>query len=318
MGSSPIVVDDLVILVCDQSVGAFMVAVGKDDGRVRWKVDRFDVTSGHSTPVVFKPQTGPKQLLVPGSFYLSAYDVKDGRRLWWSGGLAFEMKATPVHDGSIVYISGTSTTSFQDSYDRSIPSFETLRAADKDGDGRFSAAEVPDALAKKWLKLLDLDGDGLINEAEWTRYQTARRNPGGLWAFRMNGTGDLTGKNTAWHYEKAVPQLASPLLYRNVLYLVNDGGIVNAFDPATGRLRAQRRLDQAVDSYYASPVAAGGQILVASESGKVSVLSSDETLSVLGVGDLDQPVHATPAIVDGRVYIRTRSALYCFGDSNRR
>ncbi|CAN5659984.1 hypothetical protein BH18ACI5_BH18ACI5_00500 [soil metagenome] len=314
MGSSPIVAGDLVVLVCDQSAGSFMVAVGKNDGRIRWRVERPEVTSGHSTPVLFEPSRGPKQLLVPGSFYLAAYDLKDGRKLWWSGGLAFEMKATPVHDGSIVYISGTSTASFQDSYDRSIPPFEEVRSADKDGDGRFSAAEVPDALAKKWMRLLDLDGDSLISESEWTRYRAARKNPGGLWAFRMEGSGDLTGRNTLWHHEKAVPQLPSPLLYRKVLYLVNDGGVVTGFDPATGRLIAQRRLEQAVDAYYASPVAAGGKILVASESGKVSVLSSDGALRVLTVNDLDEPVHATPAIVDGRLYVRTRSSLYCFSD----
>lgn len=315
MGSSPVVIGDLVVLVCDQSTGSFMVAVGKHDGRVRWKVERPDVTSGHSTPVVFEPARGPKQLLVPGSFYLASYDIRNGRKLWWSGGLAFEMKATPVHDGSIVYISGTSTTSFQDSYDRSIPRFEEVRSADKDGDGRFSAEEVPDALAKKWMRLLDLDGDSLIGESEWTRYRAARKNPGGLWAFRMAGSGDLTGKNTVWHYDKSVPQLPSPLLYRKVLYIANDGGTVTGFDPETGRVVAQRRIAEAVDSYYASPVAAGGHILVASESGKIAALAADGTLKVVAVSDLDEPVYATPAIVDGRLYIRTRSALYCF--SNR-
>jgi outer membrane protein assembly factor BamB len=313
MGASPMIVGELVVLVCDQSIGSFMVAVGKDDGRVRWNVDRPDATSGHSTPVVFEPAVGPRQLLVPGSFYLSAYDVDTGRKLWWTGGLAFEMKATPVHDGSVVYINGTSSSSFQDSYAGNIPSFEAVRAADRNGDGRFSRDEVPDQLAQKWMRLLDLDSDGTLDEAEWVRYRAARRNAGGMWAFRMGGTGDTTGKSTVWHYDKSVPQLPSPLLYRNVLYMVNDGGILTAFEPATGRVLAQQRLREAVDSYYASPVGADGKVFVVSESGRVSVLAADGTLTVLAVNDLDDLCYATPAIANGRIYIRTRAALYSFG-----
>jgi len=315
MGASPIVVSDLVVLVCDQSAGSFLIAVGKNDGVVRWRVERPDVTSGHSTPVLFEPPGRPKQLLIPGSFFLVAYDVSTGRKLWWTGGLAFEMKATAVHDGSRVYISGTSTSSFQDSYERSIPPFEEVRAADKNGDGRFSREEVPDDLARKWMRLLDLNGDSLIDEAEWTRYRAARRSPGGLWAFRMGGDGDVTTKNTAWHYEKSVPQLPSPLLYGKRLYLVNDGGIVTAFESETGRVVGQRRLVGAVDSVYASPVAAGGRLLVISESGKVAVLAADDALDVLAVSELDDLVYATPAIAHGRLFIRTRGALYCFGET---
>jgi len=250
---------------------------------------------------------------VPGSFYLSGYDVATGDRLWWAAGLAFEMKATPVHDGATVYISGTNTSSFEDSYGGNVPLFADVRAADTDGDGRFSRDEAPDQLAKKWMRLLDLDGDGLLDQAEWNRYRAARRNAGGMWAFRLGGAGDVTERNTVWHQERGVPQLPSPLLYRDILYLVNDGGIVTAYDPATGRVLSQARLRDAADSYYASPVAADGKIFLVSELGKVSVLAADGSLTLLAVNDLDDAAYATPAIADGRLYIRTRATLYCFG-----
>jgi outer membrane protein assembly factor BamB len=116
-----------------------------------------------------------------------------------------------------------------------------------------------------------------------------------------------------WHYDRAVPQLPSPLMYRGVLYMVNDGGIMTALDPATGKPLTQSRLRGAVDHYYASPVAADGKILVVSESGKVVVLKADGSLAILAVNDLDDLCYATPAIADGRIYIRTRSMLYSFG-----
>jgi outer membrane protein assembly factor BamB len=317
MGASPIVVGDLVVLVCDQTTGSFIVAVDRHDGRIRWRVERPEATSGHSTPVVLEPGGGPPELLVPGSFFLTSYDLTSGRKLWWTGGLAFEMKATPVHDGSVVYISGTAAASFEDSYGRNIPAFEEVRSADRDEDGRFSRDELPDQLARRWLRLLDLDGDSLIDEKEWNRYREARRSAGGLWAFKAGGRGDMSGRNVLWHYDKAVPQLPSPLLYRGLLYMVNDGGIVTSLDPASGRVVGQRRLAEAVDSYYASPVAGDGRIVLASESGKVSVLNAGASLESLAVNDLGDSIYATPAISRGRLFIRTRSALYCFGNSKQ-
>ena len=166
MGASPIVVDDLVILVCDQSSGSFMLAVDKRSGEIRWRVERPEAKTGHSTPIVYRPQSAPAQLLVPGSFSLIAYSL-EGEKLWWVNGLAFEMKATPVIHGDVVYIHGTSSSNFQDSYDRNIPSFESLRAAhDKDGDNRFSVPEIPDVLAKRWMSLMDLNRDGHLDPDE--------------------------------------------------------------------------------------------------------------------------------------------------------
>jgi outer membrane protein assembly factor BamB len=127
----------------------------------------------------------------------------------------------------------------------------------------------------------------------------------------------MTAANVLWHYNRAVPQLPSPLLYRGVLYMVNDGGIMTALDPRTGTALTQARLRGAVDSYYASPVAADGKVVVVSESGTVVVLKADATLTVLSVNELNDTAYATPAIADGHIYIRTRSALYCFGTPAR-
>ena len=313
MGASPIVVDDLVVLVCDQSHGSFMIAVDKKSGSIRWRVERPEARTGHSTPVVYRPRGAAPQLLVPGSFSLIAYSLT-GDKLWWVNGLAFEMKATPVLDGDVVYIHGTSSTSFQDSYDRNIPSFESLRSKhDIDGDNRFSVDEIPDVLARRWMSLMDLNRDGYLDPAEWGYYQAARHSQGGLWAFRLGGRGDMTSSHVLWHYNRAVPQLPSPLLYRGVLYIVNDGGIMTALNPVDGTVLAQQRLQGAVDSYYASPVGGDGKIFVVGESGTLTVVSVDGRLSQVSVNDLDDVVFATPAIGDGRLYVRTRGFLYCFG-----
>jgi outer membrane protein assembly factor BamB len=314
MGASPIVADGLVIMVCDQSNGSFMIAVGEGDGTIRWRVERPESKSGHSTPVVYRPANAPAQLLVPGSFLLASYAIATGEKLWWARGLAFEMKATPVMDGPTVFIHGTSTSAYQDSYDGKIPSFEDLRADnDKDRDGRFSREEAPDALVKKWFSLMDLDHDGFLNPQEWSYYQAGRSSKGGMWAFTLGGKGDVTETAARWHYDRSIPQLTSPLIYKGVLYIVNDGGIMTAIDPLKGEPLLRSRLEGAVDSYYASPVAGHGKILVVSESGKAVVLKADGALSVLAVNELDAMVYATPALADNRLYLRTTDAIYCFG-----
>ena len=65
--------------------------------------------------------------------------------------------------------------------------------------------------------------------------------------------------------------------------------------------------------YYASPVAAEGKIFLANTEGKVTVLKAAGAWEVMEVNDLGEEIHATPALSGGRIYVRTRSSLYCFG-----
>ncbi len=97
MGASPVIVGDLVILVCDQSLNSFIMAVNKRTGRVQWKVDRPEAKSGHSTPIVWRGPDKKDQILVPGSFLLTSYDAATGRKLWWVGGLVVRDEVDAGH-----------------------------------------------------------------------------------------------------------------------------------------------------------------------------------------------------------------------------
>ena len=95
--------------------------------------------------------------------------------------------------------------------------------------------------------------------------------------------------------------------------MVNDSGIVTSFDPESGEVISRGRIEGAIDNFFASPVAADNKIYLVSELGKVVVLTDDGSLEVLAVNDLDDLAYATPAISQGQIFIRTRSALYSFG-----
>jgi outer membrane protein assembly factor BamB len=314
MGASPILAGDKVILVCDQSYDSFAMAIGKDDGKILWKTPRPAALSGHSTPIVYQPKNGPLQIIAPASFRVDAYSVETGESVWWSNGLASEMKSGALVDGDTVYVSGYNMAENDPGRQVHLPPFEEVLAAhDKDKDGRISLAEVPDERTKMYFPFIDLDQDGYLTAAEWKTYSAMMSAENGLLAIRASGRGDVTTTGLRWKYQRSVPQLPTTLLYQNVLYMLNDSGVLTTLDPATGTVHKQGRLRGVADRYFASPVAADGKVFITSQVGVVTVLKAGGDQEILAVNELDDECFATPAIADGRLYIRTRTALYSFG-----
>jgi outer membrane protein assembly factor BamB len=322
-GASPIVVDDKVILPVDQDHPAsYLIAVDKNTGRVRWKVERPAVISGYSTPIVYQPPKGPKQVIVPESFQLSAYSVADGKRVWWVRGLACEMKSIASHDSEYLYINGWGFPQNQPGQQiKTIPFEEALTKFDKDKDRMITKAEIPaDAPRGSMERLLsaayeafDMNRDEKLDARDWEVFRAMLASENGLLAIKMGGEGDQTANAIRWRYQKPVPQVPSTLLYHGVLYMINDSGILLSFNPANGNVLKQGRLHGAIDKYFSSPVAADDKVFLIGQGGQVSVVKASGEWEVLAVNELDDECYATPAIADGRLYIRTRSALYAFG-----
>ena len=132
-------------------------------------------------------------------------------------------------------------------------------------------------------------------------------------AVKLGGEGDVTGTNVLWRHYKSLPNVPSPLHYNGVVYLMKEGGILTALDAADGKVLKQGRLPGALDYYYASPVAADGKLFATSQAGHVTVVkAAGAEWEVITRNDMDDECFATPALVDGHIYLRTRSALYCF------
>ena len=316
MGASPVIVGDKVILSCDQSTNSFIAAWDKKTGKERWRTARKEAKSGHSTPIVWTPPGGRAQVLLPGSFLLTAYDPADGKKLWWVGGLSFEMKSTPVIKGDTLYINGFGSP--ENNPGSKVPVMSTDEAfakADANKDGKLTAEEMPTPHARGMgLAFADLDSDKTLNREEWDYYKAAMESDNAILAIRLGGSGDMTDKSVKWKFHRGIPQLPSPLIYENVLYMVNDGGgRVTMLDPDKGELLVQGRLPGSTDNFYASPVAGDGKVFISSEKGKVFVLPPGPKLEPIAVNDLGDNIYATPALVDGRIYLRTLNTLYCFG-----
>jgi outer membrane protein assembly factor BamB len=316
MGASPIIVDDLVVLAADQSVDSYIVGVDKATGAMRWKTPRAEAKSGHSTPILWTNPAGEREILLPGSFLLTSYDAKTGAKKWWVRGLSFEMKSVPVIDGGTLYINGYGSTENEPGQEvKAGDTKEVFATADANKDGKLDKAEVPNDHARGWLGFMDLNKDGALSPDEWDYYRAALASRNGLLAIRLGGSGDMTEKNVQWQYHRSVPQLPSPLVYGGVLYMVNDGGIMTTLNPETGAVVKQGRIPGAIDRYYASPIAGDGKVYMVSEKGKIAVLRPDGNLEPVAVNDIGEDIYATPALADGRIYVRTRTALYAFGES---
>jgi outer membrane protein assembly factor BamB len=322
-GASPILVDDKIVLPIDQdNPSSYLIAVSKNTGKVLWKVDRPVVISGYSTPIIYQPKTGPKQIIVPESFQLSAYSVTNGKRVWWVRGLACEMKSIASHDSEYLYINGWGFPQNQPGAQVKTISFaEGLAKYDKNGDKEVAKTEVTVLASKEPMdrmlggafEAFDLDRNDKLNAKDWEVFRAMMASENGLLAIKMGGQGDQTATAIRWRYQKPVPQVPSTLLYKGVLYMINDSGILISFDPATGNVIKQGRLHGAIDKYFSSPVAADDKVFLIGQGGQVSVLKAAGDWQVMSVNELDDECFATPAIADGKLYIRTRSALYCFG-----
>jgi outer membrane protein assembly factor BamB len=314
IGVSPILAGDSILLVIDQGPNSWIGAFSKETGKLLWHVPREHALSGHSTPILWEPRGGPLQALAPGSFRLDAYEVATGKTRWFYDGLPGEMKSVPVMSADTIYIHGFNTPENDPGRLIRVEPFEGVVAAnDKDKDGVLSREEAPTPHSRGNFPYLDLNGDGKLDASEWTTYTRVMRSENALLAIRLGGQGDVSATALRWKHQRSIPQLPSPLLYRGVLYTVNEGGILTTLDPESGMVHKTARLRGTADQYYASPVAGDGKVYIASNSGVVSVLAAGANQTLLAANDLGEPIFATPALAPGRLYLRTQSALYCFG-----
>ena len=316
MGSSPVFVDGKVIQICDSETDSFMLAVDASTGEVVWRNERPYSLRGFSTPVVYQPEQGGVQVLVAGSYELSAYDVGSGEKVWWVQGLTWQLKPTPVlDDQGYAYVLGWAGSADLGQQEE-VPAFaDVLPALDTNGDGRLSAAELSERFGKQvrnGLGSYDLDNSGYMELRDWEHHRRKRRAVNAVRKIKLGGKGDMTEGAVQWLYYKSLPNVPSPLLYDGVIYLTKDGGIMTALSAEDGSVLKQARLREAMGRYFASPVVADGKIFTADETGQISVVRPGSEWEVIRTNAMGEEVYATPVIMDGRLFVRTSKALYCF------
>jgi outer membrane protein assembly factor BamB len=119
-----------------------------------------------------------------------------------------------------------------------------------------------------------------------------------------------------WEFDRFVPFCSSPLYYQGRIFTVKDGGIFSCLDAKSGQSLKKGRLPNTGD-YYSSPVAGDGKVYLLNQTGQLTVLSAAGNCDVLATAEFGEETYATPALLDGRIYLRTAGHLYCFSATGK-
>ncbi len=128
-----------------------------------------------------------------------------------------------------------------------------------------------------------------------------------LWAVRPDGQGCVTDTHVVWKYDRAVPHRSSPILIGDHIYMVDDNGVAACVVAKTGEEIWRKRLG---GNFSASPIHAEGRIYFCDETGKATVIAASPQYEVLAVNQLADGFMASPAVVDGSLILRTKTAVY--------
>jgi outer membrane protein assembly factor BamB len=338
-GMSPVLFEDKVLFCQDDDLHAALYAVDRKTGAVVWKDDRSDMAVSYSHPVICETKQG-KEIVVAGTGKLIGYDPANGKRKWAADLFCRNIKTTPVSHDGVVYVSVESIGI----------SYQWRAVADKNADGRITREEITESRKQKetpipaefWKKFErgDVNKDGALEGDEIDKAFLDPSNQGGvlardvevraggekdaakidfdkqaeasIQAVRGGGSGNVSRTHVIWkRVNKAPDHVVSPLVANGRILFVKSGGISNCFDVGTGEPVWEKKRIGNEGSHLASPVFGDGKIYVAGQNGVVVVLEDGSELKMLSKNDMGEAIIGTPAISDGRLFIRTRTKLYC-------
>ena len=248
----------------------------------------FDVLWGHGS----SPQLYENLLILqcdhPADAYMLALDTATGEERWVvNRGPLLRAYSTPIvvptDDGDQLIVN---SSRWIDAYDP------------RTGQTRWRAGSTVElAIA------MPVYEDGVV-------YSTRGYSSGPSLSVDTGGTGDVNNTHVRWRQPTRAPYVSSLLLYRGLLYMATENGILTITDPDTGDPLARTRLNGV---YTASPVAANGHVYLLNEDGETVVLAAGPDARVVSRNLLGERALASPAIAHGRVYIRTDQHLFAIG-----
>jgi outer membrane protein assembly factor BamB len=123
--------------------------------------------------------------------------------------------------------------------------------------------------------------------------------------------GSHGGPTEVYRVVENVPNVPTPVVVGDLLFLWHDAGRVSCLDVETGKEHWRERVG---GNYHSSPLAIGDRIFCGSRQGEMVVLAADREFEELARNDVGEPIHATPAVAHDRLYVRTESTLLCIGE----
>jgi outer membrane protein assembly factor BamB len=130
-------------------------------------------------------------------------------------------------------------------------------------------------------------------------------------AIRPGGSGNITNTDRiAWRYEKGTAYVVSPILYKSLVYLLNDRGVITTLDARTGKVVYEGGRIPKPATFMGSPVAFNDFVLLTSEDGETFFVTAGASHEVVKTNSVDEPVYSSLALANGRIYIRGERHLF--------
>ena len=277
-------------------------------GKLLWKKDLGPMDSGYfmvptaqwgfaSSPVIHDGKVVVLMDVQKDSF-LAVFDLKDGREIWRTPREDVPTWGTPTviasSDRTQIVVNGWKHSGGYD--------FATGKELWKLTGGGDIPVPTP-ITAHGFVYLTSAHG----------RFRPMR-------AVRLDAAGDITpedpGKTNAaiaWAHARLGNYMQTPIVVGDALFSCTDAGVVTKFDARSGAVQFGERLSRGGEGFTASPVSDGRQVYFTSEQGKVFAVPVSGPFSVVSANDLGETCMATPALVDGILYFRTRGKLMAIG-----
>jgi len=239
IGVSPIIYQDLVIVMNEQAGPSSIVALNRRTGDEVWSHPRPSKEVSYSTPMILELDGRPPQLVCAGEpGGVVGLNPLDGSTIWSTGAMPMRTVSSMVYGNGVVIASC--------------------------GSGGMG----------KYMRAIDPTGAGDVSQTH-IRYER--------------------------HEKDHLHYVPTPIVYGQHLYLWCDRGIVCCVEMASGRTIWHERIGA---NYSSSPVCVDGKLYCISEDGEVVVLGAAPEFREYGRSPLGDGSHSTPAVANGRLYLR--------------
>lgn len=277
------------------------------NGKLLWKQDlgRMNVGAYNdksyewgtaSSPIIWKDLV-IVQVDTSEADYIAAYNVKTGKEAWRTPREDFPSWGTPnVYPGKRPELV-TNGSKFIRGYDPA-----TGKELWRLGGSSDITAPTP------------------IYDGEFIVVTSGRRPIGPIFVLKPGASGDITlpeGRTAndfvVWNRNQRGPYMPTPVIHQGLLYVLNNNGIFDCYELATGKEVYRERIPHQGSGFSGSPVIADGKIYLPSEDGDVFIVKTGPQFAVIGTAKVGEPLMATPALSDGMMFIRAQEHLYAVG-----
>ena len=326
-GSSPIYHDGKIFLQRDTDNLSGLYCYDAKTGDEIWMTPRRTMTTSYASPFIWQSDAGP-QVVAAGSGTLKGYNLSDGQEIWTVRNLPIFICPSPTANEKTLVFGGWTTAHIEkDSMSQNLiedlnlgertklTGQDLIDLFDKDDNGALEIGELPESRIKDAFRFVDRDRSNSLEKPELdgmlTRKAAQGRNV--MVAIGSGGKGDITDTHTLWETRRMLPYVASPLIVEDRLYYAKKGGIFSCLDLNTGKTIYQARL-KVPGEYYACPIRIGDHIFLGAERGTMLVLKTGDTFEIVSKNEFPEGIYATPALSQDRLFVRTKSGLYCIGN----